>query len=280
MAKRHIEQHRPVADFPTANPKEFENVILSPDVAAFKQKIEQQYFTPYNLSTPGHVLKCLVMAHNASGPEKSEFLEKARQKAEVHFLASWAKGHIKVKDEDAKPMSEQTKVELREIKLQRKMEKQQLEKVDAKPKNRLPVWSDKSAQATHVANYAWIIVGTFRQDPENQNKTIVDINCQTCKSTRTVHLADVFQTKYCLKCRGKNAKSNTKPIVDKQSNSGPDSSCRSNSISVGKSDGTTNSGVNGRSVGSPKLQPVRPATPGNHRQVNQQGTRSPTRSKI
>ena len=277
MARRKIEQHRPVANFPVIDPRQFDNVTFPPDIAEFRKKIEDQYLTPHHLSTPGPVLQCLFLASTADGQQRSSLLEKARQKAEVHYLASWAKGDIKVKDPDIKPMPEEVKAELKEIKLQRKMEKQ-LQRSKKLPK--LPTWQDKVAQVGYCNNYPWIIDGTFRQDSDNLNKTIVDIKCQICKSTRTVHLADVFQIKYCLQCRGKNAKSGSKSIVGKQSNSKSNSVSSTNGIQSRGPHGATDSSSNGRSVGDTRLQSIRSTTPGGHRQINQQGTRPPTRSKI
>lgn len=64
-----------------------------------------------------------------------------------------------------------------------------------------PVFNDPEKQKEVKLKYPWVIEGTFRQDPQKAGGTNVDIKCQKCGGSRTVHLADAFQVKLCVKCR-------------------------------------------------------------------------------
>lgn len=76
----------------------------------------------------------------------------------------------------------------------------QQKKAAKQPKK--PVFSDPEQQKAVKLKYSWAKEGSFRQDPEKAGGTILDIECQKCKEPRTIHLADCFQVKLCLKCRG------------------------------------------------------------------------------
>lgn len=209
MAKRNdIEQHRPQLDFPVTSVEDFKNVVLTPDIAEFKLKLEEKYFNEYKLAMPGYVLKALVKAMSADISEKTLLLEKARQSAELHYLASWSKGDIKIKDAEAKPMPEEVKQELKEIKIAKKAIKdKEIELIKSIKKKSLPkepVHESKTLQDGYCAKYKWIVPNTFKQDPHKPGGTIVDIKCTSCKSRRTVHLSDSWQVKLCTSCKGKN----------------------------------------------------------------------------
>jgi hypothetical protein len=121
--KQKLEQHKPVL-MPSIDPKQYDNVVFPPDIAAFKKRLEDQYFTPHKLTAPGYVLKPLVEAITADQMSKSSLLERARQNAEMHYLASWARGVIKVKTKESKPMSAATKERLRKAAETKRKEKQ------------------------------------------------------------------------------------------------------------------------------------------------------------
>lgn len=76
----------------------------------------------------------------------------------------------------------------------------QQKKAAKQPKK--PVFQDPEQQKAVKLKYDWAIEGSFRQDPEKAGGTILDIKCQKCGESRTIHLADCFQVKLCLKCRG------------------------------------------------------------------------------
>src|ERR1700761_8076638 len=93
---------------------EFADVTLSEDVDSFRYELYKKYMEPYQMELPPHVMKQLYKASLAqSSQEKADLLEKARQKAEVHYLALWSKGKIK-NDTTAKPMPDDIKQKLRD----------------------------------------------------------------------------------------------------------------------------------------------------------------------
>lgn len=73
-------------------------------------------------------------------------------------------------------------------------------KQPSKPK-KVPLYENQQAQAEREAKYPWCVKGSWRQDPEHESGTLVDIKCQECSSIRTVHTADLFQVRLCVKCR-------------------------------------------------------------------------------
>jgi hypothetical protein len=166
----------------------------------------EKYLKPHGLDIPGYMLKPLVEAINATASERVILLEKARQKAELHYLGSWARGLIKVRTKNHKPMSEDTKQYLKELnearREERKAKSSEHTHVNVQKKVKVPVFQDTDKQKEIKSKYPWVIEGTFRQDPHKAGRTCVDIKCQKCGTPRTIHLADAFQVKLCTKCRG------------------------------------------------------------------------------
>lgn len=196
----------------------FVNVELPDDVVAEMQRLYSEYLEPHKLEIPDYAMKPIFLAAMETVPEKkAEYLEKARQKFEQHYLGSWAKGKIKPLDSDAPPMPEDVKEKLKELnkaKREREKEKNQVarmasgeppKKAGEPKKQKVPVFADSQAQDAVVKKYSWAIAGTFRADPDKPGGTILDIKCQKsgpgCLSTRTIHLADCFQVKLCSVCR-------------------------------------------------------------------------------
>lgn len=198
---------------------------MSPDVEQVKLALEDEFLNPYKLEMPAHVLKPLVQATKEENPTKrAEYLEVAKQKAHMHYLAKWAQGVIRVKDENAPPMPDDVKAQLRELNEKRREEKKaereasearrkELDKADLEKdrrtvakKSKKPVFDDPETQKLVVAKYSWVIPGTFRQDPDKPGGTNLDIKCQACGMSRTIHLADAFQVKFCTGCKSSNAK--------------------------------------------------------------------------
>lgn len=249
MAKKfQVEQQSHAkALFPTTDPKQFEGRTLPPEIEIVKQRLMDEYLTPHKLEMPAYVLKALFQAAEAEGAEKSELLEKARQKAETHYLAAWARGEIKQKDENAPPMPEEVKELLKQKNAERrerekaereadrkraehfaKAEKptvvktnkpQKVDPPEDKPKkvitkkSKKPVFDDPETQQLVLTKYPWAIPGTFRQDPDKPAGTNLDIKCQRCGMARTIHLADAFQVKFCTSCKnGTNAKQTTASV--------------------------------------------------------------------
>ncbi len=127
-----------------------------------------------------------------------------------------------------KPMSEETKVALKELAESRKaMKKAIKEQFDTeghpevrlvKGKSKIPVFQDLLKQAEICAKFPWVIAGTFTQDPEKSGGTLLAIKCGNCgDENRIIHLADAFHTKLCKACKKNGGKSK----LDKQSISGP-----------------------------------------------------------
>src|SRR5271166_1227437 len=164
MSKRKLTQRYPPSNFPSIDLKQFDGVIFPPEIAAFKKKLEEQYFEPHKLTAPGYFLKTLVDAIPADPAGRRRFFEEAQQQAELHFLASWSKGLIKVKDEDTKPMPEEVKIELKEIKLARKIEKEKTKELDKKIKKfkgpKMPVYEDHLMQSEYLKRYRWLMPRT------------------------------------------------------------------------------------------------------------------------
>lgn len=75
------------------------------------------------------------------------------------------------------------------------------EKPTKEKKDKTPVFQSPEKQKLVLAKYPWVIDGTFRQDPDKPGGTCLDIKCQKCTTSRTIHLADAFQVKLCLKCK-------------------------------------------------------------------------------
>lgn len=75
-------------------------------------------------------------------------------------------------------------------------------KVPSKPKQvRVPIYSDRAAQLDRESKYPWAITGSWRADPEHDGGTLVDIKCQSCGKSRTVHAGDLFQVRFCVGCK-------------------------------------------------------------------------------
>lgn len=222
------------AMFPWADPEYYDAQPLPPDLQQVKDELKAEYITPYNLPwLHGYVVKELVEAAKDEST-KAERIKKARDKASMAFLADQASGRIRLKDEDAEPMPEEVKIHLKELNQERReLKKQEREARLAriaqiegsmepkKVKSKIPMFSDPEAQAALKVKYPWVVAGSFSQDPEKSGGTLLNIQCETCKGERSIHLADAFHTKTCKTCKGK--KNGSKPQVDQQPASGPDS---------------------------------------------------------
>jgi ribosomal protein S27E len=216
--------------FQTTDIKDLQGVVLSSDAERTRLAIQEEYLDPYKLEMPAYVLKQLVMASQEADLNKaSEHLQKARQKAHTHYLSKWATGVIRVKDDDAPPMPDAVKAQLRELNEKRREErridkeaanarKRELDKADhvetvrstVTKKGKKPVFDDPDAQKLVLTKYPWAVANTFKQDQNKPGGTNLDIRCQVCGRHRTVHLADVFQVRYCNGCRKTNAKTGPK----------------------------------------------------------------------
>jgi hypothetical protein len=218
MTKPKIEEqsHKPV--FSTANMTELESHVLPPDILLIRDDINAEFFDPFGVKMPGYVLKQLVLASKSDSLATRSFhIEQARQKAHTSYLSKWSKGEIKIKDENAEPMPEDVKAQLRELNEKRRAEKRaEREAKEARQKqfdfdgekkvakkSKKPVFDDPETQKLVLTKYPWAIPGSFRQDPEKAGGTNLDIKCQRCGMTRTIHLADAFQVKFCTACKGK-----------------------------------------------------------------------------
>jgi len=219
--KKHIKKTQSASVphvLPTTDLTPYVDVEMPDDVVQEMKRLYSEYLEPYKLEIPDYAMKHLFLASlEANAEKKAEYLEKARQKFEQHYLGSWAKGKIKPLDSDAPPMPEDVKEKLKEInKAKREREKTKNEvarmasgqppKHAGQPKKqKVPVYSDSQSQDAVVKKYSWAIAGTFRADPDKPGGTILDIKCQKsgpgCLSTRTIHLADCFQVKLCSVCR-------------------------------------------------------------------------------
>lgn len=193
---------------------------LPPELEQFKSKYYDQYLKPHGLEIPGYAIRPLEEAIDADETSRIALIERARQKFEICYLAAWSKGAIKI--EATKPMPEEVKRELREINEQRREERRALKerinkvvaatetkvvvKTSKQAKTKIPVFQDVERQKELKRKYQWVVEGSFRQDPHKAGGTCLDIKCIKCGGIRTIHLADCFQTKLCLKCRGTNGR--------------------------------------------------------------------------
>lgn len=217
-----------------ADPEEYDVKELAPYIAKIKLELMDKYCTPFGLTLlPGYVLKSLFEA--STTPDRAaELIDKARKSAEISYLADISAGRIRIKDEDAEPMPEEVKQHLKELNQERRELKKaerearlarvaQFEGSTApkKVKSKIPMFQDPEAQAALKVKYPWVVAGSFSQDPEKSGGTLLNIQCETCKDERSIHLADAFHTKTCKTCKGK--KNGSKPKVDQQPASGPDS---------------------------------------------------------
>lgn len=195
---------------PTTDLSPYKDVVIPDDVQQAKDRIAAQYLSPYGLQFPAYVMKHFYLAALAPIEERHQHLERARQKAETHYLGQRAKGNIKTVADMGPPMPEDVKQKLKEINQQRREEKQEHTKsakvVDTsteKPKrSKTPVFQDPDAQKLVLTKYPWVVDGSFKQDPEKAGGTLVSIKC-ACGKLREIHLADAFQVKMCLECRAK-----------------------------------------------------------------------------
>ncbi len=131
-----------------------------------------------------------------------------------------------------KPMSEETKAALRELAESKKAMKNAIKaqfNTEEHPEARLlksklskiPVFQDLQKQAEICAKFAWVVPGSFTQDPEKSGGTLLAIKCGSCGDERIIHLADAFHCKMCKECKKTNGKSKK---LGGQSTGGPDSS--------------------------------------------------------
>lgn len=231
MSKRDIEeQSHQQALFPSINIKDLLTVELSADVAAAKRLVEDEFLTPHKIDMPAYVLKQYVLATQTTDMAvRAEHIKKAREKAEVCYLAKWARGEIKVKDENAEPMPEEVKAQLRELNEKKRTERKLANEAKTKlvaaadgvkvpKKKKKPVFNDPDTQSLILSKYPWVKHGSFKQNPHKLGATDVDIECQHCGMSRTTHLSDVFQVRFCSSCKNeKNDKlSSRKQEVGKQ----------------------------------------------------------------
>lgn len=77
-----------------------------------------------------------------------------------------------------------------------------VQKTKPAKQSKTPVFKDSNKQKEIKLKYGWVQENSFRQDPEKEGGTILDIKCQKCGEPRTVHLYDAFQCKVCLRCKG------------------------------------------------------------------------------
>lgn len=215
MAKRAIDIAAHIPDYsglPCAKLEDFKDLVLPEDIEITRQQLNDEYFEPYHIIMPAYVLKQLTVAAELSGQARIDATIKARDKAKFAHFCATRQGHS-----ESRPMTNEVKAKLAEYnKQKRQQEKQErqsrLERLrklptdsignTAKPKrSKVPVFNDPEAQTLVSNKYPHIIPGTFKQDPEKPGGTLVDIKCQKCGSSRTVHMADVFQCRLCKQCR-------------------------------------------------------------------------------
>lgn len=189
--------------FPTIDVSQFVGFKWSDDAAKLKSEVEEKWFTPYKVELPGYVLMALKkLSLGQIG------INEAENVAYTAYLAYRSKGIIKLKSDE--PMPDDVKAHLRELNnLKREQKKltSAVKKIILKtPKIKLPVYSDHVKQSELVSKYKWAQPGSFKQDPNNSNMTLVDIKCMKCGASRTIHLAELFQVKLCTFCKDKNGK--------------------------------------------------------------------------
>src|SRR5687767_5398152 len=100
----------------------YKDVVIPPEVEEAKNKLYADYLEPYKLEIPAYAMKWIYKAAMVDGAQRVEGLEKARQKVEQRYLSAWAKREIKVHDDDAPPMPDDVKQQLKELNKQRREE--------------------------------------------------------------------------------------------------------------------------------------------------------------
>lgn len=184
--------------------EDVKDLVLGDRAKWMLREIDEEWFKPHGQQVPPYTIKALYKAVT-----EEQFVA-AKSHAHVAFLNLRMQGIIKTEADIPEPMSEETKKYLRELKESKKgvdrsdPPKKVVTVLKTIKKSSLPVWQDKQKQDAACTKYAWVVPGTFEQDPHKPGGSIVKIKCIKCgNKDRKIHLADAFQSKYCLKCKGK-----------------------------------------------------------------------------
>lgn len=180
------------------------DLLANPDIQYHRQRIDQ-YLAGWGLEIDPdksnihggiNIYDQLDRAEKLAGVERMYAVFLAYRKAQSFYFGMWKKikGH-------KKPMSEKTKQILRERKESAREAKGTPPRRKVASKGRTPIYMDKTAQKQKEKQYPWAVPGSWRKDPDKESGTLLEISCLDCKDERTVHAADLFQTKRCTKCQ-------------------------------------------------------------------------------
>lgn len=150
--------------------------------------------SPFPMGLPNNVQKVMDKLENEAlePSEVQELITAARNKFDIYAVAySRPAPRVATKGgAEAAPV---------EAKKAAKAKAPKGPKAPRQPKApKVHVWESAELQAEYVKKYPWAIPGSFVQKP-GATGTMVTIACQAdgCDKTRVVHLADLFQVRFC-----------------------------------------------------------------------------------
>jgi hypothetical protein len=147
--------------------EQFNQESWNKELKEFRDKLFDEYFTPFKLTAPGYVIKKLDDINKLTdGDQIAKAREKARQSAEVHYLVN--------RPVASEPMPENVKEQLREI--------------------------SNSKKTDLSTKYPWAVPGSTRFD-KDRGESLTDVKCLKCKEVRSVISRQTYQMKICQKCK-------------------------------------------------------------------------------